>query len=270
VLDVVEEVVDGGALAALLLAELGVGAEADQSTRGCDRSYLLVGDVARVVGQGPRARVGEHGRRLGDRCSVERRARAGVRQVDGHADPVHLQHDALAVGGEAEVGALHAAVTEPVAFVVDEVGDAHAELMEDGHEVRVCLERVGGLEPVDESERAVGVMPADVVDRPDPPGPALAHLVEAQVVEDALEGRAGAFSWHGDGLVADGDAVVAVLVDAVRAVDVGGRAHEHGAAEAVDDQRALMQALGALLLSTVESEVERYVHVGQLLAPGRR
>ena len=52
----------------------------------------VVGDVARVIGQGARARVREDDRRLRDVEHLAHHVRRDVRDVDQHAEPVHLAH----------------------------------------------------------------------------------------------------------------------------------------------------------------------------------
>ena len=68
-----------------------------------ERPRIVVGHVARCVAERPRRGMGEDHRRVRTRERVVHRLRRDVRQVDQHAEPVHLAHDVAAEGGEPAV-----------------------------------------------------------------------------------------------------------------------------------------------------------------------
>src|SRR5260370_1015799 len=64
----------------------------------------VVGHVAGVIGEGTRGRVRGNDGRFGDGNRVVERLVGNVRNIDQHAEAVHLEHDLLAAVGEAVVG----------------------------------------------------------------------------------------------------------------------------------------------------------------------
>ncbi|GAA3304771.1 hypothetical protein GCM10020218_104990 [Dactylosporangium vinaceum] len=152
-LDVPDERVDGGLVGAEEDAHAG---DADDAAGLGARPGLLVGDVARVVPHRAHARVAVDDRLLGVRAQVQAGPDAAVRAVGHHARGVHLAQQVAAVGGEALVDRVEAAVAGGVAGVVGGQHGAHAEVVELPDPVETAFEGAGVLQVERDGHPAVG------------------------------------------------------------------------------------------------------------------
>ena len=115
---------------------------------GLDAGEDGVGHVARHVVQRPRGGMREDDGRLRDAQRVVHRLRRDVRQVDQHAQPVHLTHDFLAEAREPAVGGGAGGAVRPVqGHVVRERHVAHAQVVVRAQRAQRVLDGVAALDP---------------------------------------------------------------------------------------------------------------------------
>ena len=102
----------------------------DDSAISRDSAQDRVGNVARNIDQRSRSGMRENYRRPADVQCVAHRARRDVRQIDQHAQPVHLAHDAVAERRQATVlGGIERGIGPVESHVVGKRHVAHAEVV---------------------------------------------------------------------------------------------------------------------------------------------
>ena len=126
-------------------------------------SDLIVTNVALVVIQCARVRVGKD-----DRCGrylhcFHGRAVGGMRAIDHHADAVHFGHHGAAEVGQANVGVVAAAAGKVVA-IVGEQHLAHAQIVVEADKIEGAVERVHAFDVETDGEPTRGLGGIDVGD----------------------------------------------------------------------------------------------------------
>ena len=100
---------------------------------------------------------------VGDVDGVHRGGDAYVREVYEDSDAVHLLDRVDPEVGEAAVLPLHAAVSQQIALVVRDLGDAYSEAVEQLEPVEAVLDRRGVLPAEDDSGLALALGSVDVL-----------------------------------------------------------------------------------------------------------
>ncbi len=143
VLDVADEVLGGRLTVA---AEEGHEVDAYYATPLGEKAQLLVGLVARQVGEGRATGVGDGHGLLREGDGVRGGTVAAVAEIDEQALRVHRLDHLLTEAAQTGVAGLQTAVAQKIAPVVGELDDAHAEAAEDLDPVEIFAERCRILE----------------------------------------------------------------------------------------------------------------------------
>jgi hypothetical protein len=139
----------------------------DDAPVGGERAQHVVGNVADVIGHAASARVGKNHGRARHAEHIAHRVRADVRDVDEHAEAVHLPDQFLADLGQAVVlGPIRGGVGPLDVVPVGQRHVAAAELVEDAQRRRGLLDHVAALDADQRCDPAAPVDPFDVVGRP--------------------------------------------------------------------------------------------------------
>src|SRR5215469_8511361 len=106
--------------------------------------------------------MADHDRSLRELYRVQRCPPTGMREIDRHADPVHLGDHLATHTGYTAVLPLHPAAAEQRLIVVGELHETYAEIVKDLDQSDVILDRHRGLQAEKDRRAARGARAFDI------------------------------------------------------------------------------------------------------------